>query len=79
MPVLNPLPHKHVAGGGSRVKTGRETEKPDIVQTYQYGKTTVHIASNSFVKTPEEKERVIREMHMAGWAIIQEMYQKQTG
>lgn len=78
MPVLNKLPHKHVAGGGSGVKAGKEVEKPNIVKTYQFGKTTVHIASNAFVKTEEEKKRVLHEFHMAGWAIIRELQEKKS-
>ncbi len=79
MPVPRMSLHKHVTGGGSRMKTGPKIEVPNIVETYQYGKTTVRIASNAFVKTHEEKEKVIREMHMAGWAIIEELHHKQTG
>jgi len=61
------------------MKAGQKMEEPNIVKTYQYGNTTVRIASNAFAKTPEEKEKVIRDMHMAGWAIIEELQQKQSG
>lgn len=79
MVVHRSVLHKHVTGGGSKMKTAGKFDEPIIVETYQYGDTTVRIASNAFVKTPEEKEKVIRDMHMAGWTILEEIYQKQTG
>lgn len=79
MPVLNALQHKHVAGGGSRMKAAQKKEEPNIVETYQFGKATVHIASNSFVKTEAEKEKVLHDLHMAGWAIFRETQEKKSG
>jgi|GEM_PF-1216655 len=78
MAVHPAVPHKHRAGGGSSMKS-RQLEEPNIVKVYHYGNTTVRIASNAFARTPEEKEKVIHDMHMAGWAIIEELQQKQSG
>ncbi|MFC0214053.1 hypothetical protein ACFFK0_16615 [Paenibacillus chartarius] len=44
-------------------------EEPNIVETYKFGNSTVHIASNFFVSTPEAKQRVLNEMHAIGWLI----------
>lgn len=43
--------------------------KGNIVKTYQNGNSTVHICSDHFVQTPEEKAKVIKEMHRIGWMI----------
>jgi hypothetical protein len=47
--------------------------EPIIVETYQFGGSTVHICSNYFAKTPEEKERVLKDFHAAGWKIIRKI------
>ncbi|WP_144940175.1 hypothetical protein [Paenibacillus sp. 32O-W] len=51
-------------------------EKGNIVETYQIGKTTVHICDDHVAKTQEEIEKVIDEMHTAGWKIIESAAEK---
>jgi hypothetical protein len=46
--------------------------EPTIVETYKFGNSTVHIASDYFVKTREEIEKVVDTMHAIGWLIIKE-------
>jgi len=79
MHVPQQLPHIHVTGGVPLVKKNRVVDKPNIVKTYQFGKTTVHIADNYIAKTPEEMEKVDRDVHAALWPIIDEMEQKRSG
>ncbi|NGP56810.1 hypothetical protein FLT15_00065 [Paenibacillus thiaminolyticus] len=47
--------------------------KGNIVETYKIGNTTVNICDDCFVKTPEEKERVLAEFYAVGWAIIRRL------
>lgn len=66
--VHTKAPHKPITRGNAAMG--------NIVETYQFGRTTVHICSDSFVKTPEEVERVLDEMHDAGWIIIEKLIER---
>ncbi|WP_157277927.1 hypothetical protein [Paenibacillus taiwanensis] len=41
-----------------------------IVKTMKVGKSVVHICSDYFAQTAEEANKVLEDMHEAGWAII---------
>jgi len=52
-------------------KGARFMEKPNIVQSYKIGGSTIEIADD-FVRTdPEEIERILDDMHRAAWKIVQ--------
>lgn len=77
--VHTSLLHKHRPRGDAAVHQNKP-EKPEnestIVKTYQLGNTKVQICCDHFAKTPEEAEKVIKDMHVAGWAIIDELVRK---
>jgi len=62
--VPRDAPHTPTVRGDAVMK-----QQGNIVKTYRLGKTIVHVCSDHFAKTEEEKKKVIREMHLAGWAI----------
>lgn len=45
----------------------------NVVHTVMIGNTTIRICDDFFARTPEEIERVIDDMHAAGWAIIENL------
>lgn len=52
-------------------KGARFMERPNIVETYQIGGSTIQIADD-FVRTdPDEIERILDDMHRAAWKIVQ--------
>lgn len=51
----------------------RIKRKGNIVETYRFGNTIVHICDDCIVKTPEEKERVLAQFYAAGWAIVRRL------
>lgn len=51
----------------------QEQPKGNIVQTIKFGGATVNIRDDCFVKTPEEKERVLAELYSVGWAIAKRL------
>jgi hypothetical protein len=59
--------------GDAAMNRIKENEVPNIVHTYQIGRSTVHIASNYFAKTSEEVEKVLKEYHAAGWRIVDQV------
>lgn len=59
--------------GDSEMKQKPDKIIPNIVHTYHIGNSKVHIASNSFAKTPEEVEKVLKEYHAAGWRIVDQV------
>jgi len=40
--------------------------------TYKHGKTIVHVVAPKLM-SEDEKKKVTRDMHMAGWAIVDEI------
>ncbi|MDO7908470.1 hypothetical protein Q5741_18885 [Paenibacillus sp. JX-17] len=48
----------------------------NVIETYQFGETTVQICDDFVAKTPEQIRKVIFEMHAKGWAIINDMKPK---
>lgn len=67
MPVPLRIPHTHVMRGNAVVK-----EQGRIVETYQVGKSTVHIMDTYFAKSEQEVENILDEMHEVVWQIVQE-------
>lgn len=45
--------------------------------TYKYGNTTVHVVAPKSM-SDEDKEQIIHGMHIAGWAIIDEIVDKEN-
>ena len=50
-------------------KGARVMERPNIVETYKIGGSTIQIADNYVRTDPDEIERILDEFHAAGWAI----------
>jgi len=44
---------------------------PNIVEEYQIGGSTIQIADDFVRSDPAEIERILDDMHRAGWKIIQ--------
>jgi hypothetical protein len=61
--------HRH----HSRGDVSMDEQKYDA--TYQFGSTTVHIVAPKTM-THEEKEKVLNELHYAGWSIVDELVKK---
>lgn len=66
--------HIHPAKGAGVMR--KKIEKPNIVETYNIGGSTIHIADNFIRKDPDEIERIIDEFHAIGWMIHQEFEDK---
>jgi hypothetical protein len=45
----------------------------NVVYTTKIGNTTIRFCDDFCAKTPEEVEKVLDEMHAAGWAIIERL------
>jgi len=45
----------------------------NVGYTIQIGNTTIRICDDFCARTPEEIEKVLEEMHAAGWAIIESL------
>jgi hypothetical protein len=77
MPVPKPQQHTLPIGGAAVVRRPVKSQAlpvPNIVKTYQFGNSTVHIADNAYRdKTPEEIEKVLEDYHAAGWRIIESL------
>lgn len=76
MAVHQPQPHKHLPRGDAEMMKKKPPVEPNIVQTYQLGNTKVQIADNFVARTPEEIEKVLNNLHNAGWKIIDELIEK---
>lgn len=74
--VLPQTLHTHIARGNAAMKKNRFKRQGNIVHTIQEGNTTIHICDDSFAKTPEDVDRILEDMHAAGWAIIESLNQK---
>ncbi|MFB4326033.1 hypothetical protein RB298_27285 [Priestia sp. BR_2] len=64
---------------------GRDVQLPNpkvklpegnIVETYTIGESTIHICDDYMARTPEEKDKVIKNMHEKAWAIIRDLQEK---
>jgi hypothetical protein len=75
MVVPDALPHRHNPRGGVSVKK-KENKVPNIVETYHYGNTTVHIADNFIRTDPDEIEKILDELHAAGWRIVENLRER---
>lgn len=42
----------------------------NIVETYTIDGTTIHICDDFVVRTPEEIEKVLKDMHAVAWKIV---------
>lgn len=70
MAVPQPDQHKHNPGRDVPMSKIKELPEGNIVETYQFGPTTVHICDDFIVQSPSQIAKVIREMHLIGWEII---------
>jgi hypothetical protein len=62
----------HRAPAHTPVKKGAlGMERPNIVETYQIGGSTIQIADNYVRTDPAEIERILDDMHRAAWKIVQ--------
>mgnify|MGYP001427496398 CR=1 FL=1 len=48
-----------------------ETAMPNVVEEYKIGGSTIQIADDYVRTDPEEIERILDDMHRAGWKIVQ--------
>lgn len=53
------------------------SHQEEYAATYQFGNTKVNIVAPP-PKTKKEIDAIIREMHLAGWAIIREMQERKN-
>lgn len=44
--------------------------EPNIVETYNIDGSTIHICDNYVAKTPEEIEKVVKNLYSAAWKIV---------
>lgn len=49
----------------------KHLKEGNIVETYQIGQSIVYICDDHVAKTQDEIEKVINDMHAAGWKIIE--------
>ncbi|WP_274363739.1 hypothetical protein [Paenibacillus thermotolerans] len=54
------------------MKRKKEKVIPNIVETYQLGNTTIHIADNFIARDPEEIERRVSELYKIAWRIVRD-------
>lgn len=74
MPTRQAARHKVIQRGDATVEIGENgLAVPNIVKTYQYGGTTVHISDNFMARTDEEKERVDDGVRKTLMAIYEEV------
>lgn len=75
MAVPHPSEHTHNPRGDAAVEKSKSKIplEPEIVETYKFGGSTVHICSNYFAKTPEETQRVLDNFHAVGWKIVKQI------
>lgn len=64
--------HTHVK---STLRGDNMSQQEEYAATYQFGNTTVNIVAPP-PKPKKEIDAIIREMHLAGWAIIREMQEQ---
>jgi hypothetical protein len=62
--------HTHSVRGDASM----ENEK--YAETYKLGNTIIHVVEPKGV-TEEQVQRVLREFHLVGWSILEEMQEKQ--
>ncbi|MFS1513667.1 hypothetical protein VQL36_14675 [Chengkuizengella sp. SCS-71B] len=69
--------HTHnVRGDAVMYGPGHFNHKGNIVKTLKYGKTTVYICDDSCAKTQEEEKKVLEDLRLATWAVINEKIEK---
>ncbi|MCM3294248.1 hypothetical protein M3661_29615 [Paenibacillus sp. MER 180] len=49
---------------------GEEIKAGNVVETYYSGNTVIKICDDNVVTSEEEIQKVLRNYHLAGWAII---------
>lgn len=67
--VLEQSPHK-------LYRSDHMEEQKKYDATYKFGNSTVHVVSPTAM-TKEEKDAVVKAMHIAGWAIIEKIDQEE--
>ena len=66
--------HRHQSRGDSSMDKIKD-QKYDA--TYKFGKTTVHVISPGAISN-DEKEKILNELHQAGWLIIDQLERSQN-
>jgi hypothetical protein len=55
-----------------------EQSQPNIVETYQLGNTTVHIADDAYRgQKPDEVEQVWKDFYATAWAVWNKLHQEE--
>jgi len=57
--------------GVKKMDDERKREETKYAATYKLGKTTVYIVEPKV--TPEQVEKIVHEMHMVGWRIVEKL------
>ncbi|MCL6558543.1 MAG: hypothetical protein K6U74_07020 [Firmicutes bacterium] len=75
--VLPKVPHTLCARGDAAMPKRKDKFKRDgnVVFTTRIGNTTIRICDDFCARTSEEIERVLDDMHAAGWAIVESAHQ----
>lgn len=72
MAVPVELPHSIIPRGNAAVKKAKTVIKnPTIVETYNFGGTTVRIASDCIAQTQEEIDKIVANYYAAAWTIVE--------
>lgn len=62
--------HTHTLRGDVMVQQSRmDLPEANIVETYQFGESKVHICDNYVAQTPEAIQKVLKNLHAKGWDI----------
>lgn len=77
MAVPQGLVHTHETGRDVAMAKKLSVKKlpvheiePNIVETYKFGESTVHICDNYMARTPGEVEQILQDFERIGWKIV---------
>lgn len=70
--VHHEVQHTHIPTPSKGVGQMSKDKKEKYAATYHYGETVVHVVAPPPM-TEEEKNKILREYHLAGWAIVKEL------
>jgi len=73
--VLSNLAHKHNPRGDVVMPIKRPNQG-NVVETFRIGGTTINICDDFFAQDEYEVEKVLDDLHAAGWAIINDLAAK---
>lgn len=74
MAVLQSPRHTYMPRG----ELGMENES-QIIETYRFGNSTVHIASDFIRRNDGEIEMILDELNRIGWAVVEKLAAKGIG